>query len=651
MLRPTYLAVMSHGSPSIADYGLIGDTRSAALVSRAGAIDWLCWPRFDAPAIFLALLDRERGGACTLETLAAGHPLTPAGRRYLPGTNLLETTLATPGGGRLVVTDCMPVRARPRSEVSRGEESSSGADGRLVRRFVCTEGEVAVRAVVRPAFNYGRASTLLTREGGEHAAVFRAGAGPAQAMVVQASEPLALDARLGEAVLSLRLRAGESGFLVLTEGVPGRVPALDTPQAVERALGETLAFWEGWSARCTFRGPYREAVLRSLLVLKALTHVPTGGIVAAPTLGLPEAIGGVRNYDYRYSWLRDASFTVRGFLTGGYIAEATAYLRFLARNAGGDLARGGKLRIFYGITEPDEPSPTDGEEPLDHLTGFRGSRPVRTGNAARGQTQHDIYGEVLNALSAYVETTGELPQVVNDEADNHRTLTGLVRGLVKTIMACWREPDRGIWETRGQEQHFFHSKALCWVGLDRALKLAGRLGLEAEAAGWTRERDAVRADYLEKGWNAARGAFTQAYDSEEPDAAVLRTVLFGAVEADDPRVEATFRVVTRELGAGPDGELIRRYRPGTDGLPGHEGAFTSCAFWVAGCLALAGRTREAETRFEQLLAHGNDLGLFSEEIDPATGDMLGNFPQGFTHMSIVNGAKRLQDALTRFGRR
>ena len=642
---------MSQRSTVIADYGLIGDTRSAALVSRAGAIDWLCWPRFDSPAIFLALLDTKRGGACTLEAMAEDLALRPDGRRYLPGTNILETTLATSAGGRLMVTDFMPVHARPRSEVRRGEESSSGADGRLVRRFVCTEGEVAVRAVVRPAFNYGRDSTLLTREGGEHTAVFRASGATAQAMVAQGSEPLVLDAHLGEAVLTLHLHAGESGFLALTEGVPSRIPALDSPQAVEDALGETLAFWEGWSARCTYHGLYREAVLRSLLVLKALTYVPSGGIVAAPTLGLPESVGGVRNYDYRYSWLRDASFTVRGFLTGGYIAEANAYLRFLTRNAGGNLGQDGKIRIFYGITEPDESPATNGEEPLDYLTGFGGSRPVNVGNAANGQTQHDIYGEALNALDAYVETTGDLPQVVDDDEENHRSLTELVRGLAKAIIVSWREPDSGIWEMRGQEQHFFHSKALCWVGLDRAVKLAKRLGLEAEAAAWARERDAVRADYLEKGWNAERGAFTQAYDSQELDAAVLRTVLFGAVEATDPRMQTTLRVLTRELGAGPHGELMYRYRAGTDSLPGREGTFTSCAFWVTGCLALTGHTREAQTRFEQLLAHGNDLGLFSEEIDPATGEMLGNFPQGFTHMSIVNGAKRLHDALTESGGR
>ena len=638
---------MSHGLPAIADYGLIGDTRSAALVSRAGAIDWLCWPRFDSPALFLAILDSKRGGACTLAAPQGEPALRPEGRRYLPGTNILETTLATSAGGRLVVTDFMPVHARPRREVSRGEESSSGAEGRLVRRFVCTEGEVVVQAVVRPAFDYGRASALLTREGREHAAVFRASAGPTQAMAMLGSAPLTLDARTGEAVLSLRLRAGGSGFLVLTEGAPGRVPALDSLPAVEHALADTLAFWEGWSARCTFHGPYREAVLRSLLVLKALTYVPTGGIVAAPTLGLPEAVGGVRNYDYRYSWPRDASFTVRGFLTGGYFAEANAYLRFLTRNAEGDLARTGTLRIFYGLTEPDEPLSPDGEEPLEHLAGFGGSRPVSVGNAARDQAQHDIYGDVLNALGAYVETTGELPQVVDGDEENHRALAKLVRGLVAAILACWREPDRGVWETRGPEEHFFHSKALCWVGLDRAVKLADRLGLQAEAVGWAKERDAVRADYLEKGWNAARGAFTQAYGSPELDAAVLRTVLFGALEATDPRVEATLRVLLRELGTGPAGEQMRRYRPGSDSLPRQEGSFTACGFWVSGCLALAGRAQEAQTRFEQLLAHGNDLGLFSEEVDPATGAMLGNFPQAFTHMSIVNGAKRLQEALER----
>ncbi len=646
-----YSSAMSQPFPSIADYGLIGDTRSAALVSRTGAMDWLCWPRFDSPALFLALLDRERGGACTVEAAEGGRALEPAGRRYLPQTNILETTLVVPGEGRCVVTDFMPVRARPREEVSRGEERSSGADGRLVRRIACTDGEVAVRAVVRPAFNYGRASALLTPHDGERSAVFRTSGGPPQGLVMYASGPLALDPRAGQATLPLRLRAGEEGFVALTEGAPGRVPALDAWAAVEKSLQETLSFWQEWSQRCSYDGPCRDAVLRSLLVLKALIYMPSGGIVAAPTLGLPETLGGRRNYDYRYSWLRDAGFTARGLLAGGYRAESVAYLRFLVRNAGGCLEHTGKLRVLYGITEPAESFPVSGEETLDHLTGYGGARPVSVGNRAREQDQHDIYGEALNALSTFVERTGELPRVADDARENQRQLAVLVRGLAKAIVERWRGPDSGIWEMPGKAQHFFHSKALCWLGLDRAVGLAPRLGLEGEAAPWARERDAIRTDYLAKGWNARRNAYTQAYGSDELDAAVLRPVLFGALEAADPRVQATLATVTHELGAGPEKRLLRRYRPGSDGLPGTEGAFVACAFWTVGCLALAGQTRKAQTRFEELLTLGNDLGLFSEEIDPETGELLGNFPQAFTHMSIVNQGTGLQQCLERFGLR
>ncbi len=641
--------------PAISDYGLLGDTRSAALVSRWGSVDWLCWPRFDSPAVFLALLDPERGGSCSLVG-EDGEPLRPVSRRYLPGTLVLETILESPGRGRLVVTDYMPVQSetlRPAAARADGAAAAPASrdGGQILRHFECLEGgEVTFQIVVRPSFDYARAQTrgpvVLDDDRTVVFAADRDRPGPEQrtafTLVARAIPDAAffLDPDAGAARFHVNLRRGDKAVLVLAgDQADSGLAELRGMEEAQKVRQQTTAAWQEWSGRSTYRGRYSEAVGRSILTLKALTYSPTGAIVAAPTLGLPEAPGGVRNYDYRYAWLRDSGFTVRAFLQCGYHDEARAYLNFVAR---ADREEGRRLPVLYGVQ--GEPPPEEFQ--LDALAGYRGARPVSVGNQANEQTQHDVYGETLNALCSYWEMTGETP---TEELENSH-LQERVRNTVNFVLDHWREPDSGIWEPRIDPKHYFHSKALCWVALDRAAKLGdGPLKLPAEAARWRREAGAIRADYLERGWNARRGAYTQDYGSDDLDAAVLRTVLFGALDAKDERVRATLRAIERELGTGEDGSLCYRYLS-DDGMPGREGAFTACAFWAASCRALAGEALRAQEHFEALLARGNDLGLFSEEIDPQTGEALGNFPQGFTHMSIVLGGARIEDALERAGR-
>ena len=630
----------------IADHALLGDTATAALVARDGTISWWCPGRFDAPAVFLSILDPARGGACTLRFRDGGPPAAVT-RAYVPDTNVLETTFTLPTG-RLRVTDFLSLRAAAPGADPHGPDAT--ADGQLVRLFTCPEGRAAFGVGVTPSFDYARAGAEWSRPR-ENAVLFRSRADPGgHRLAAWAGGPCAPDDGLagGGGTFAFDLAAGQAGAVLL--GADPLVGLYDvTPAGIlaraERARSATLAYWRGWSAAGRYQGPYPEPVRRSLLALKALTYGPTGAILAAPTLGLPEAIGGARNYDYRYTWLRDAGFTVRAFLTGGHRREAAAYLRLLARIA----RRGGKFSVLYDLNGDAAPP----ETALGHLAGHRGSRPVLLGNGAAGQLQHDILGEGVNALFTYWEMTGEPPPLGEDDADHLTPLTALVRRLADAAADRWREPDQGLWEVRGEPQHFFHSKALCWLALDRAVRLAPRLGLDGEtAARWTHARDAVRADYLAHGWNPARGAYTQSYGSPRLDAAVLRTVLFDALDPRDPRLLATRELLERELGR--DG-LLFRYAPEEAGDPaaeaGAEGAFIAGAFWLANVEALAGETRRATARFEATLARANDVGLFAEEMDPATGEMRGNFPQGFTHMSVVIGAARLGEAVRRFGRR
>ncbi len=595
----------------IADYAVIGDTCTTALIARDGSLDWLCWPRHDGPAVFLALLDRETGGACRL----ALDGLTGIERRYRPGTNILETVFTTETG-RVRLTDFMPLS---RHEPVPEEGPDGRAEARVVRRLACAAGTVSGRWIVRPTFDYARADTRAEARS-DGSVRFRGGG---DAMQVAATLPLEIGAGTAEA--AFRLDAGAGADLVLAHGAEGAV-GLDRAGAW---LGATEEYWQEWSGRCRYRGPYRETVLRSALTLKLLTHAPSGGIVAAATMGLPEAVPGNRNYDYRYVWMRDASFTVTAFVNLGYDREAAEFLRFL-RDA--DPSRGRHLRLMYAL---DGPMPD--EECLDHLRGWRGVGPVRLGNAASDQRQFDIYGEFLVALHHYLEAVDFDPPVkVNDH------LPEALEHLTGHIIAVRREPDHGIWELRGDMRQILHTKAMLWVGLDCAAQIARsdpkhRLAPPERIAAWERAAEEIRAEYHAEGWNEAANAYTMAYGSPDLDAAVLRAVLFRAFDARSARVAATLERVGAELGAG---DLLYRYRL-DDGLEGAEATFTACAFWRVGCLALAGRREEATALFERLLTRGNDLGLFAEEIDAETGEQRGNVPQGFTHMAVINHAVRL----------
>ena len=604
----------------IADYAVIGDTCTTALIARDGSLDWLCWPKHDGPAVFLALLDHERGGSCR----PALDGLSGTSRRYLPGTNILETTFVT-ATGRAVLTDFMPLH--PHESVP--EEGPDGhARGRVVRRLACVAGRVSGRWLLRPSFDYARAPTEASADS-ETCLRFRGGG---DAIRAACTVPLALSGAAAEGAFALTA-GGRADLVILHgEGEGEEDAAEGMPGAVDASLAATRAYWEEWSGRCTYDGPYREAVLRSALTLKLLTHGPSGGIVAAATAGLPEAVPGNRNYDYRYVWMRDASFTVTAFVNLGYDREAAEFLRFL-REA--DASRGRDLHLMYALK-----GPVPVEECLDHLRGWRGVGPVRIGNAAADQEQYDIYGEFLVALHGYLEAVEFDPPVkVNDH------LPEALGHLTDHILRARHAPDHGLWEMRTEKRQSLHTKAMLWVGLDRAVQIARsdpkhRLADAATIERWERAAAEIRAEYHARGWNASRGAYTMAYGADELDAAVLRAVLFDAFDPDDPRVARTLERVGAELGAG---DLVYRYRI-DDGLEGAEATFTACAFWRVGCLALAGRNGEATALFERLLARGNDLGLFAEEIDAESGEQRGNVPQGFTHMAVINHAVRLAAA-------
>ncbi|WP_336486406.1 glycoside hydrolase family 15 protein [Methylobacterium nigriterrae] len=606
-------------SRPISDYAIVGDTHANALIARDGSVDWLCWPRHDSPALFLSLLDDEKGGSCRIELDGCSGTT----RRYRPGTNVLETTFTT-AGGRARLTDLMPVKP-PDAEPDEGPDGEG--ESRLIRLVACEQGRVSGRFRIRPTFDYARRRCAPRLEAGT--VLFEAGD---QRLRVTASHPLAVE---GEAAsCAFTLAAGETAYLILTHGEDGRAAEIEGAAGVRACLDRTVDYWERWSARCTYDGPYREAVLRSALCLKLLTYAPTGAIVAAATAGLPEAVPGNRNYDYRFTWMRDASFTVTAFVMLGYVREASEFLRFL-READGSFGR--DTRLLYGITGETPP-----EEALPHLSGWRGVGPVLIGNAAVDQDQHDIYGELMRALCGFLEAVGyDPPEKVNDR------LPEVLDNLTARALACRDAPDHGIWELRTERRHLTHTKAMIWVALDNAARIGRNIAgvPPARIAAWERAAAEIREEYLTRAWNPEKQAFAGIYDTDILDAAVLRVVLFGAIDARDPRIEATLAAIERELGAG---DLIYRYRA-PDGLDGREATFTPCAFWRVGCLALAGRTAEATAVFERLIARGNDLGLFAEEIDAETGEQRGNTPQGFTHMALINAAIRLQACIAEFG--
>jgi GH15 family glucan-1,4-alpha-glucosidase len=598
----------------IADYALIGDCHSAALVGRDGSIDWACFPRFDSPALFCAILDARCGGSWSLNAADSSR----ATRAYVSDTNVLVTTFTTPTGV-LEVTDCMPVeRTDP------GEPRGVKAHAAIMRRARCSAGEVEARVRLAPRFEYGAFLPRFRQTSPFTADVV----GGADALYVHASRPV--EATDTAVTASFRLRQGEEVWLDAVWR-PSYEPKMQSTDPAEHAregarrLDATIAFWRAWLDRCWYEGVHRDVVHRSALALKAMTFAPSGAIVAAPTTSLPEGIGGARNWDYRYTWIRDATLTLTSLFVLGFREEADDFKFWLERTGAG---RPEDLQIMYGI---------GGERALPelellHLEGHRGSAPVRIGNGAVKQLQLDAYGQILEAAYLYARAGGELTET------NWRFLAG----LVDIVCQRWQKPDQGIWEIRDEPRHFTHSKANCWLALHRGVQLATATGFPCDTERWARERDRTRAFVLEQ--TAPAGWFQQAAGYAVPDASTLLLPAIGFLPANDPRMVQTIEVVRRSLER--DGLLFRYLAP--DGLAGGEGAFLLCSFWLLDCLTHAGRLDEAEALLERLLGFANDLGLLSEEVDPATGEALGNFPQAFSHMALVGSCAHLSAA--RLGR-
>jgi GH15 family glucan-1,4-alpha-glucosidase len=607
----------AHYQP-IENYGLIGNMRTAALVGMDGSIDWLCLPYFDSPSVFAALLDDQKGGRFRI---------APAGdnfrhkQLYWPDTAILVTRfLHDQGVGE--VEDYMPVRG------------AGAVRNELIRRVRVVRGSVPFHLECRPAFDYARA----THEAhiAENGARFD---GPGLSLGLAAAVPLRLDR--GGVVADFTLSQGERAVFVLRRLNPedrqGPCPGLDEAEELFR---DTVAYWRRWLAKCTYTGRWREVVHRSALTLKLLSFEPTGAIVAAPTCSLPEAVGGSRNWDYRYTWIRDAAFTLYALLRIGFTEEAARFRSWLKdRWQAPDGTGAGPLQLMYGIDGRAELT----EETLDHLEGYRGSRPVRIGNGAHRQLQLDIYGELMDAVylfNKYVEPI------------SYDGWTSL-RRVIDWLCDNWKRDDEGIWEVRGGRRHFVYSKMMCWVALDRSLRLADKRSLPADRARWLKVRDEICEEVMARGWSPRHQTFVQAYGSEALDASSLLMPLVFFMAPNDPRMLSTVDAIRRPVAAGglaADG-LVYRYDPAAapDGLPGSEGTFNMCSFWLVEALTRAGRTdparlEEARLLFEQMLGYANHLGLYAEQTGNS-GEALGNFPQAFTHLGLISAAFNLDRAL------
>jgi alpha,alpha-trehalase len=596
----------------IADYALLSDRHSAALVSRDGSVDWLCLPRFDSPAVFARLLDAD-----------AGHwsirPSTPFSvtRRYVDRTMVLETRFQTVAGVA-VVTDALLV-----GPDNGDHRLGAQAPHVLVRRVACETGSVELEISYRPRPEYGLISPILTPvDGGVTSR------GGAERLVLTTPTPLKLER--GGMHGRLQMVAGDTmnfGMHRSTmDAVPGRVWS---QHDLRDGLDETVRAWQAWSAHHqAYEGPWRDLVHHSGRVLGALAYQPSGAIVAAPTTSIPEAVGGERNWDYRYAWVRDASLTMEALWVAACPYEAADFFAFLATAAA--LGSDEPLQIMFGIGGERDLT----ERTLPHLRGWRDSRPVRVGNGAWNQHQIDVYGELWSAAFRLVEQLG------NIDDSTQRFLAG----CADTAAQRWIEKDHGIWEVRGDPQHFLYSKVMCWAALDRAVTMCDRLGVKGRVDWWARTRDEIHAAVLREGWSDQAGAFTQYFGSHDLDASNLMMPIVGFLPADDPRVLATIDATERNLT--DERGLVYRYRTetGVDGLAGEEGSFLLCTFWLAQAQAMAGQVDRARATFERAAAFANDVGLLSEEVDPATGELLGNFPQAFSHVGLVNAAWEISEA-------
>jgi GH15 family glucan-1,4-alpha-glucosidase len=598
--------------PLIGDYGLIGDCHTAALVSREGSIDWCCLPRFDSGSAFARLLDWERGGHCSIDPTGRGS--WSCSREYLDATLVLSTTIDGPSGA-VRVLDCFTVADRV----------SAQSERRLLRVIEGVRGTVDLELRVAPRFDYGGVRPWIRRHGERlHSAI-----GGNDAVVVWCEAELAED-QAHELAARISIADGDRIRLTLTycapETIDARPPAEPDAQAIDRALEETIRWWRKWARSLRPEGRDEPAVRRSGIALKALTYAPTGAIVAAPTTSLPEAVGGPRNWDYRYAWVRDASFSSRSFAELGATREADAFRAFIVRSAAG---HAGDLQVLYGVGGERRLGGTS----LEALEGYRGSAPVRIGNDARSQRQFDAYGEIVNLMWRW-HRRGHSPS-----DDDWRFLVSLIDHAAER----WAEPDQGLWEWPGDPDHFVHSKVLCWAALDRGIRLADECMRRAPVRRWRQERDKLRRTIERRGYDRERGVFVQAFDRDDLDAALLLLPTVEFVDWDDERMLRTVAAVREDLDAG-DGLLFRYRRE--DGLEGREGAFLCCSFWLAECLARGGDPGEARAVFDRASACANDLGLLSEEVDPTTGQLLGNFPQALTHLAQIDAAVALEETRT-----
>ena len=589
--------------PPIEAHGLIGDLQTAALVATDGTIDWFCCPRFDSPSVFASLLDHDRGGhfrvGCATECVTR--------QLYLPSSAVLVTRFMTADGVGEVV-DFMPI-----------DEPKKATDRhRLVRALRVVRGTLRFVVECAPRLDYGRAAhELEISEGG---AVFRS---PQQRLTLHST--IGLRGQGGDVRAEVTLRQGEAAGLILESGsdAPPRAPAREEFQ---RMLDETIGHWRAWLHRSTYTGRWREIVQRSAITLRLMTYAPSGALVAAPTMGLPEQVGGERNWDYRFTWVRDASFSVYSLLGLGYEEEAIAFLRWLNDRVVEQVGdSSGPLKIMYRVDGSTDLT----EEVLEHFEGYRGSRPVRVGNGASDQLQLDIYGELMDSLY---------------HADQRGLRIGhpgwmRLRTMTDWLTANWDQPEEGIWETRGGRQDFTYGRMMCWVALDRVVKMAREHGLPADLVRLITERDRIYEQLVEKGWNAQKGAYVQHYGSDVLDASLLLMPLIGFASPGDPMWQSTLRAMDQELVSD---SLVYRYNPSAspDGLRGSEGTFSMCTFWYVDALARSGRLDDARLVFEKMLTYASPVGLFSEEIGP-TGEQIGNSPQAFSHLALINAAMNL----------
>jgi GH15 family glucan-1,4-alpha-glucosidase len=609
-------AASTRAAVPIADYGLLSDCNRAALVTRDGSIDWLCLPRFDSPAVFARLLDPD-----------AGHwTIRPAGeftteRRYRDGSLVLETTFTT-AGGVVRLHDALAF-----AEGQRGHDIGLDSPDELLRSVECLSGSVDLVMELEPRPEYGLVRPLFrqTEHGG------RTFGGPNQ-IAVRAGVPVTVDGSTMVAAFSVS-EGDRVGFSLRWIPPEAReAPEPSPPDDVAARIDDTVETWRSWeAAHSIYDGPHRELVRLSSRVLQGLTYRPTGAIVAAPTTSLPETVGGERNWDYRYSWIRDASLTLQALYIGSCPDEAGEFVSFMTSSAGGGAGDMHSLQIMYGIAGEHDLT----ERELPHLRGWRDSAPVRVGNGAWGQTQLDVYGELLDALYQYHEQLGEL----------HPEIQVFIAELADAAARGWTQKDAGMWEMRGEPRHHLSSKVLCWTALDRAVKLAPKLGEFGKAEEWAAERDRIRDAVLERGWSDAKHAYAQSFDSDDLDAAQLLMPLVGFLPATDPRMRSTIEAIAEELTQ--DGLVLRYLNEeglNADGLTGEEGTFVICSFWLVSCLARAGEVERAEQLFDQLVSYANDLGLLAEEIDPQHGELLGNFPQAFSHIGLITAAWEIDRA-------